>query len=393
MSKIEMIPLFKVHVAPEAVTNVSKVLESGTLTQGDRVKELEAKLRDFLGAPRIATVNSATSGLTLALHLLKEARGDWPGLSSGDEVLTPALTCTATTWPIVHNGLQPKWLDVAKGTCNVSLSDIERKLTPKTKVVQVMHWGGTPVDVEELDRVLEKARKETLGFKPYVIEDCAHAFGALYPGSGRPVGSSSNICVFSFQAIKLLTTGDGGCLTLPDDELLRRCLLLRWYGIDREKRSGGSGGGDFRLENDVPEAGYKYHMNDYCAALGIANIDHVPRLLAMNRNNASTLQDRLSGQRGLSFANYGPGSSFWLFTVLVPHRDAFVSFMGKQGVMVSQVHRRNDVHSCMEKWAVDLPDLDELEKMMVSIPVGWWLTNDEVNKIASSVREFCDAYS
>ena len=378
------IPLFKVHVAQCAAARVTDVLASGTLTQGRQVEEFEKSLRVLLQCPRVCTVNSATSALQLALHLLRPAREDWPGLVDGDEVLTPALTCCATSWPVLHARLKPAWLDTEPQACCASLADVDRKLTARTKIVQVVHWGGSAVDVRRLDRILERA-KDRLGFKPMVIEDCAHALGACYPSSQKRVGSSGNICVFSFQAIKLLTTGDGGCVVLPDNDLYERCRLLRWYGIDREARRVGN---DFRLEEDVPEAGFKYHMNDYAAALGLANMSCIPRLLRKNREHASYLYRVLRQVEDIRFANYCEGSSFWLFTLLVERRDEFAEHMRERNITVSQVHKRNDTHSCVSDSLCRLPCLDDVEKRMVSVPVGWWLSADELRLIASTIVTF-----
>lgn len=232
------IPLFKVFMAPpeELDAPVLSVLHSGYVTQGKKVEEFEEALRIFLGNPRALTVNSATSGLHLALHLLKKSEGNWPGLvDQVDEVLTCPLTCTATNWPILANQLKIKWVDADPSTCNMCLADLERKLSPTTKVVVLVHWGGSPIDLDGVARVQEVCARR-FGFRPHVIEDCAHAFGAEY--KGRKLGAHGNTCVFSLQAIKHLTSVDGGIVVFPNNRLHQRAKLVRWFGIDREKRSG-----------------------------------------------------------------------------------------------------------------------------------------------------------
>src|SRR5579862_1437430 len=257
--------LFKVFMAPEAGEAVLKTLYSGYIGQGPRVDEFEAALSSFLVSPRVCTVNSGTSALHLALSLVrKPATG--PPLTDYDEVLTTPLTCTATNWPILANRLHIRWCDVDPGTLNIDLDDVARKLSPRTKIVMIVHWGGQPVDLDRLDRILDGWAKQH-GFRPQVIEDCAHAFGSTY--QGRPVGTGRNIGCYSFQAIKHVTAIDGGCLVLPNDDLHSRAKLARWYGIDRETPRG-----DFRCENDVAAWGYKFHMNDVCATVGLANLAH-----------------------------------------------------------------------------------------------------------------------
>ena len=264
-----MIPLFKVFMSEDVIKPVNKVLRSGYVTQGKQVEKYETALKEFLGNPFLLTLNSATAGLTLALRLLKNKDEifEWPGFDdTTDIVLTPALTCFATTAAVLSNNVKIRWLDADLDTANICLDDVKRKLNEHTKVIYLVHWGGMPVDLDALDKICEE-HKVKYGFKPMVVEDCAHAFGAEF--NGKKLSSHGNICVYSTQAIKHLTTGDGGIITFPHESLYNRCKLLRWYGIDREKRN--YKGKDFRLENDIMEWGYKFHMNDINATLGLYN--------------------------------------------------------------------------------------------------------------------------
>ena len=251
MSFKRSIPLFKVFVSPDVVNPVGNVLMSGYIGQGEVVERFEALLREHFNNDYINTVNSATSGLHLALRMCD--------LSPGDEVLSSPLTCTATNWPILANNLAIKWVDTDPHTANLDLDDLARKITPKTKAVLVVHWGGYPIDLDKLDQILDRA-KEMYGSRPLVIEDCAHAWGSYY--RGKLVGNHGNYAVFSFQAIKHFTTVDGGLLITPNEQAHRRAKLLRWYGIDRSTNRK-----DFRCESDIPEWGYKFHMNDVNATV------------------------------------------------------------------------------------------------------------------------------
>ncbi len=241
--------LFKVFMAPTAAAATGETLNSGYIGQGPAVEKFEHLLRDRFGYDYLVTVNSATSAEHLALHMLRtpsesNSRQDrlngatekWPGCEPGDEVLTTPLTCTATNWPILANGLRIKWVDVDPETLNIDLDDLERKLTPKTKAIMFVHWGGYPVDLDRVKQICRRA-KELFGFTPRVIEDCAHAFGSTY--QDKPIGTHGNMCTFSFQAIKHITTGDGGLLMLPDSQLLARAQLLRWYGHRSQQQSQG----------------------------------------------------------------------------------------------------------------------------------------------------------
>mgnify|MGYP000371139010 CR=1 FL=1 len=218
-----------------------------------------------------------TKGATEALNLVANTLGQ-NYLQEGDEVLTTALTCTATNWPIPANNLKIKWVDVDPKTLNLDLNDLRRKITSKTKVIMVVHWGGYPNDLDELKKI-QRETKGLYGFEPMIIEDCAHAFGSTY--KKEPIGSHGNICTFSFQAIKHLTTVDGGLLVCPNQKLYDRGKLIRWYGIDRN-----SNRKDFRCEADIKEWGFKFHMNDVCATIGIENLKKVDEVIRKHKENA-----------------------------------------------------------------------------------------------------------
>jgi len=384
-----MIPLFKVFMSKDVIQPLNDVLMSGFITQGSKVEDFEHALKEFIGNPYLLTLNSATAGLTLALRLLKNKDDsfNWPGLDDNDIVLTPALTCFATTASILANNVNIRWIDVDLETSNINFADLKNKLNEKTKIIYIVHWGGTPVDLDKL-KELQEYSLNTFGFKPMIIEDCAHAFGAEY--NGQKIGNNENICVFSLQAIKHLTTGDGGIITLPNKKLYDRCKLLRWYGIDRDKRN--YKGNDLRLENDITEYGYKFHMNDINATIGLYNLTHIPSILKKNRENASFFDIKLKNMNNIKLMNVNSkcNSAFWLYTIRVLNgrKTNFMEKMKEFGIMTSQVHNRNDINSCVKKYVEALHNLDILENELVCIPVGWWLSDDDIEKIANAIILF-----
>ena len=409
---IRPISLFNVHTSYSVISQLTNTFHSGYLSQGKKVDEFEDKLADFLGNDQVVTVNSCTSAIFLALHLLKTPAPDcgWPGFDTErDTVLTTALTCTATNWPILHNGMKLRWVDTDLGTCNLDLSDLASKMNANTKIIIVMHWGGYPVNLDTI-QLLQNQHQERYGYRPVVIQDAAHAFGAEW--NNKKIGNKSlgDITCFSFQAIKLLTTGDGGCLTFGQNgsgnskflqKLYKRAKLLRWYGIDREKRSPEkeSKSLDFRLEADVPEAGFKMHMNDINATIGLANIVDVPKLISMNRKNAELFKQKLPKEIQLQcHSNWGEStrrntrkSSYWLFSIAVENKTDFMQKLKEKGIMTSQVHKRNDSHSCVAEFKEPLPNLDELEKKLVCIPVGYWLSESDLDFIIHQIILFAKA--
>jgi dTDP-4-amino-4,6-dideoxygalactose transaminase len=374
------IPLFKVFMAETAAAEVAKVLNSGYIGQGPKVDEFERELRDYFNLDYVLTTNSATSAEHLAIHMLKSKREGWPGLEPGDEVLSTALTCTASNWPSLANGLKIKWVDIDQTTLNMDLDDLERKITSKTKVIMLVHWGGYPNDLDRVRKIQEKC-KEMHGFKPVVIEDCAHSIGSKY--KGRPIGTHGNICTFSFQAIKHITSIDGGLLVVPHKDLFNRGKLLRWYGIDREGDRK-----DFRCEADVVEWGFKFHMNDVSATVGIENLKHADHIIGTHKSNAEFYDNNLK-TTGLTLLDREEGfeSAFWIYSMLVEDRIGFMRKMKEHGITVSQVHERNDKHTCTRDYVSPLPTLDKTISKVVSIPVGWWVTPEERQYIVDCINK------
>jgi dTDP-4-amino-4,6-dideoxygalactose transaminase/predicted GNAT family acetyltransferase len=388
-------PLFKVFMSDKVDEYVVPVLKSGMITQGKQVELFEEELRKFFDYPYILTLNSATSGLTLAIRLLN--------LTPDDEIITTALTCTATNWPILANGVNIKWADVDERNCNISIESIREKISEKTKAIMIVHWGGYPVDLEALQEIVKEAENK-YGNKITVIQDCAHAFGAKYKnrhlGTHRETENDRGECketqsisVYSLQAIKHLNTGDGGLIFLPNKEMYERAKLLRWFGIDREKRT--PPGGDIRMESDIAEWGYKFHMNDIAASIGRANIVHVLDNIKKLQENNKYYKKYLSNLENVELLHEDDysESACWLFTIKVSDKKSFIDFMTRKEIMVSQVHNRNDNHSCVSSFKCDLPNLDSLEKRIVCIPSGWWLTDEDKKFILDSVKEWNDAYT
>lgn len=387
------ISLFKVFMAPTAAEEVGKVLNSGFIGQGPKVEEFEKQIQDFLNHDKLLTLNSGTSGLHLALHLLKKSQtynvleeygatiNKWPGINDGDEILATALTCTASNWPILANNLKIKWVDIDPTTLNMDLNDLERKISPKTKAIILVHWGGYPSDLDRVKEIQEKSLR-MYGFKPAVIEDGAHSFGSTY--KGKYLGNHGNMVMYSLQAIKHITSVDGGILTLPHKELYNRGKLIRWYGIDREGNRK-----DFRCESNINEWGFKFHMNDVCATVGMENLKHAEEIIHKHQLNAKYYDDNLKNTPGVTLLSRHNDreSAFWIYSMLVEDRDNFMKWMKECNITVSQVHERNDKHTCVREFISPLPTLDKTIGKVISIPVGWWITEEEKEYITECIKK------
>lgn len=351
----------------ELMPELEKVLYSGYIGQGPKVEEFEKEFSKYIGTDKVLSVNSGTSALHLALRLA--------GVEGGEVITTP-MTCTATNFPILANGARIVWGDIDPRTGMLDPDDVESKITKDTRAIMVVHWGGMPADLGNLSDV---AKRHGIP----LIEDAAHALGAEY--EGRKIGNhTADFTCFSFQAIKHITTVDGGMLVINSQEDYKRGKLLRWYGIDREGPRT-----DMRCEEDVVEWGYKFHMNDVNAVIGLIALNHINEQVAKHRMNAIFFDYEIDNKKILKPQGYPDGqSSYWLYTLQVPKRDKFMEYMAKLGIMVSKVHSRNDTHTVMKEFKVDLPGVDEFTRKMVCIPVHSGLTSEEIEKVIDAVNSY-----
>ena len=245
----------------------------------------------------------------------------------------------------------------------------------------LVHWGGYPNDLDKIKEIQKKA-KHLYGFAPAVIEDGAHSFGSKY--KGKYIGNHGNIVMHSFQATKHITSIDGGLLSLPHERLYKRAKLQRWYGIDRE-----SDRKDFRCEQDIPEWGFKFHMNDVSATVGIENLNYFKGIVGRHKSNAKYYDKHLQNVKNITLLKRHSNmeSAFWIYSLLVEDRDAFTKHMKNNGITVSQVHERNDQHSCLQEFRSSLPTLEKTIGKVVSIPVGWWVTDKEREYIVKTIKK------
>jgi dTDP-4-amino-4,6-dideoxygalactose transaminase len=355
---------------PESVLEpLKEVLLSGYIGQGPKVEEFERALIPWAGSPNVLTVITGTASLRLAMRL--------SGVGPGTEVITSPATCCASNTPILEQYADIVWGDIDPWTGALDPLDVERKITLKTKAVVCVHWGGYPCDLDELVKICKK-------YGIMLIQDAAHAFGAMY--HNRPIGAfSSSFSCFSFQAIKHLSTIEGGMLICPTAESYREGKLLRWYGIDRDTSRT-----DLRCEEDIKGCGFKYNFNDVGAAIGLEQLKYVQGVLDRHRANAAFYDKTLRGLKRVKLLRYKPDrlSSYWLYTIRVDDRDSFQGYMAKNGIMVSQVHVRNDIHTAFRPFRRNLPGVDEFAAQQVSIPVGWWVTDEDREKIVKAILEW-----
>ena len=363
-----MISMFKPYINSRAIELASQALASGWVGEGPRVKEFEAKIGQRVGSSFPVAVNSGTAALHLALLIAE--------VGPGTEVITTAQTMLASTSAILMTGAKPVYADIEYETGNIAVGDIAHRITAKTKAILAVDWAGYPCDWDSLIAI---AREHNLA----LVEDAAHALGASY--KGQPIGSVAPITCFSFQAIKHLTTGDGGLVCMPDAGALERARQLRWFGIDRDRRRASVLG---EAEWNVEELGYKYHMNDIAASIGLGNLEDLDDILQRRREIASVYQRELAGVAGVSLFNYQPDreTANWLFSLHVQQREEFCKMMLAKDVMVSVVHLRIDRNTICGGERQDLPELARFTDTHVSLPLHPYLSDDDVKVVIDAVR-------
>jgi len=371
------IPLFKTFMSPEAPAEVAKTMASGYVGCGPKVEEFEKVIGDYLGNPKVVAVNSATSGLQLVFHMLKNRAPD----PSVNEILICPLTCSATALPLLPLGLKAKWVDVAEYTCLMDLDDAERKMGPNTLAILPVYWGGAPVELDQLKLLTQKFER-LYGRHLYVVEDCAHAFGAEY--NYKKIGSHGNISIFSFGPIKTLSCGDGGMIAFPCQEMADQAKLLRWYGIDRSLPA------EQRCGSSIRDWGYRFTMNDIAATIGLANFKYFEANLHAHKSNASRIMhdfmnSPLGGRRYVSmiYNGYHQYSSQWIMT-LYGHND-IAKTLDEAGIDTAKVHMRIDNHPCFSYARCSLPNLDRMERGRICVPCGWWLGEEGVDAVVQAL--------
>ena len=359
-----MIPLIKTLLPAKEVLmpKLEEVLYSGYIAQGDVVDQFEKEFSKFIGNKNCLSVNSGSSALHVALILA--------GVKPGDEVISTPITAEPTNTVIAQTGATIVWADIDLNTGNMCPDDVEKKITSKTKAIMVVDYAGTPVHIAKFQAIEKK-------YGIPIIQDAAHALGATY--KGKKLGNHFKYTTFSFQAIKHLTTIDGGMVCIRDDEEFEKAKLIRWFGISK---------GVSRQENDIKVQGYKYHMNNVNAAIGLVQLATIEQTIEKYISNGKYYDEALKNTKDITLMEYYPDSqpSYWLYTLKVVRRDDFILMMENNGIMASPLHKRNDVHSIFKASKISLPNVDKFEKEWVHIPCGWWLTSLDRERIVKSIK-------
>ena len=367
MNENEGIVLFYPNVSENAIEEVAKVLRSRWIGQGPKVSQFEMEFEEkFLTDNTALAVGSGTDALHLAYILA--------GVEPGDEVIVPVFTCTATNIPFLYMGAVIRFADVDPETLNINVDHVRTLVNNKTKAIVCVHYAGLPCDMDEL---LQIAKENNIA----LIDDSAHALGAKY--KGQNIGEITDFSIFSFQAIKHITTGDGGMLTIKNKDLVEKAKRIRWFGIDRSAKQMGI------WENDIYEIGYKYQMNDIAAVLGITALAEFDNTLKYRQLLFAEYEKQLAGIDGIKLIGTGLKDrehAAWLCTVLADRRPDLMKKLREFKIESSQVHYRNDRYTVFGGRRSDLPNMDFVEDKYLVLPLHLKMKIEDVQYIGKVIR-------
>lgn len=369
------IPITKPYLGEEEKQLISKVIDSGWVSQGPKVAEFEKMFAEYVGAKYAIATTSCTTALHSALSV--------SGVGPGDEVIVPSLSFIATANSVVHCGATPVFVEIDPETCNINPDKIESAITKKTKAIMPVHQMGLPA---EIDSIREIANRH--GLK--VIEDAACAIGSEY--KGKRIGGHGNIACFSFHPRKIITTGEGGMITTNDPDIAVRLRRLRHHGmsisdIERHKA-------DKVIIESYPEIGYNYRMTDIQGAMGIAQLKKLPFILERRRQLAGFYNKALSEIRHIRVPKipdhvYHNYQSYWVEILASSpvSRDIIMEGLLEKGISTRRGIMAIHMERCYSKYRVFLPETERITKSTVILPLYPSMSDGEQRYVVQRIKE------
>ena len=364
------VPLFYPHIPKNSAKSLQKVLKGRWIGQGPLVDKFESVFsKKFTNNLPCVAVGSGTDALHLAYLLA--------GIKKDDEVICPVFTCTATNIPLLYIGAKIKFADIDPKTFNISIDHVKKLVSKKTKAIVFVNYGGLPCDLTELNKIAKR-------YKIKLIQDAAQSLGNFY--KNKPITQYSDFTIFSFQAIKHISSGDGGLLCFKEKKILKKAYRMRWFGIDRLKKQGGT------WENDIKEIGYKYQMTDLGAAILLDALKEFSKIKQHRKKIFSIYEKNLKNNKKVKVVNsVGKFThSNWLFTILVDKKDLLQKKLRQSNIETNQVHFRNDRYSIFKKFVKNkkFPNMDSVEKKYLVLPVHTKMSFSDANYVVKKVNLF-----
>ncbi len=375
--------MFRPNYGKEEIAAVTGVLTSGWIGLGPKTEEFEKRFAAYVGAPFAVAVNSATAALHLALLAA--------GIGKGDEVIVPSLTFVSTAHAVLYVGAKPVFADVEKDTLCLSPEDTARKITKRTRAIIPVHYGGHPADMDAFGKL---AKKHNL----VIIEDASHACGSVY--HGKKIGSVSPFTCFSFHAVKNLATGDGGMITVKDKDTAHHLRRLRWVGInkdtwDRLEKVSEKGEESYRGYGwyyEVEELGYKCHMNDITAAIGLVQLRKLDASNTMRRSLAERYTRELGKLSEITCPTIRSGmvSAQHNYVIRCNKRDKLHLYLRSRGVSSGvhylPIHLQPFYKKLFPKTKLTVTETEWGH--LLTLPLYPDLTHRELDYIIKCIREF-----
>jgi perosamine synthetase len=365
MTTSTMIPLVKVVMPPKErlMPALEEVLYSGFVAEGEHVYRFEEAFARQFGLPAALGLSSGTGALHVSLLMA--------GVKPHDEVITTSMTAEPTNIVILQVGATPVFADVDPTSGNLDPVSVESSITPRTKAILVVHYAGFPARLDELRAIADRHGVA-------LIEDAAHSLGATY--GDRGIGTIGDYGIFSLQAIKHMTTVDGGVLTLRDTDRADEARKLRWFGLAK---------GVPRTEVDIKVPGYKYNMHNVAGVIGLAQLETIQPLIDRHIANGRYFDEHIACIPGLTVTRFESKArpSYWLYTVLSEDADDVVRRMAEAGISASKLHRPNHLHSVFASVRRPLPGLDQYYRRLTHIPCGWWVTDEDRERVVHVLKK------
>lgn len=339
------------------------VLYGGMLAEGEHVYRFETEFARSFRLPLALGMSSGTGALHIALLLADVA--------PGDEVITTSMTAEPTNTVILQCGATPVFADVDPQTGNLDAASVESLVTQRTRAIVVVHYAGFPADLKALRKIADQH-----GIA--LIEDAAHSLGASYGGEG--IGTVGDYAIFSMQAIKHMTTIDGGVLTMRDPDKAAQARKLRWFGMAK---------GVPRTEVDIERAGYKYNMHNVAGVIGLAQLESIQNRIDRHIANGRYFDEAIAKIPGLNVTRIDAECqpSYWLYSILSEDSESVERCLTQAGVSASKLHRPNHFHSVFKPMRRPLPGLDAYYRRLTHIPCGWWVGDEDRQRIVDVLRK------
>ena len=369
------IPVQRPYLGPQELAAVQRVFESRWLGMGPVCRAFEEQLQQFLGVRHVVAVNSGTAALHLAFTVL--------GLQPGDEVIVPALTFVATAQAVRMTGATPVFCDVDEWTFNLDVRDARARVTPRTKAIVPVHYGGTACDMEAVQRLAAEANC-------HVVEDAAHAFGSTY--AGQRVGTLSRLTCFSFDPVKNITCGEGGAIATNDSKLAQKAVRLRVLGIDSDTWSRRDR--DRPWFYDVTGPGFRYHLSDVNAAIGLEQLKRFDFFLRRRQEIAQRYDEAFAGLEGLTLRRQHLERTcpfFYVVRVRNRRRNHLMLYLKDRGIASGVHYIPNHVHRLFAESRTSLPVADRLYGEILTLPLFCEMSDEQVDTVIAAVHEFFQA--